>query len=302
MIQYRHINNAEYGLAERELLSNTALIDKSVPHVLLATCNRTEVYWGEGEVPPALLRHLYRVASGLESSLTGERAIQGQLKSAYMDAAEKYRLSSPLNRLFQSAMHTGKRVRTETKIARGAVSHSQVTVDMLKRKNIDLNKKIVSIIGVNKLTEDILKYLTAGKAVNVFLSNRSFEKAEHLAQQCNGTAMHLSNKRQMLALSDVLICATSAPHTLVRKDDIPEEKEMLIFDLAFPRDVEECVGKMPGITLYNLDDIERFAAENRRLRISEIAKAEQIIEEEMNEFYEWQKNRIYEQRKIRCSL
>lgn len=288
-------------MAERELLSATVFVDKSVPHVLLSTCNRTEVYWGEGEVPPTLLHHLYRVASGLESSLIGERAIQGQLKSAYRDAAEKYRLSSPLNRLFQTAMHVGKRVRTETRIAEGAVSHSQVTVDILKRKNIDLREKTVSIIGVNKLTEDILKYLVNCKAVNIFLSNRNFEKAEALAKQYNGTAMRLSEKQQMLALSDVLICATSAPHTLVGKDDVPKEKEMLIFDLAFPRDVEECVGQMAHITLFNLDDVERFAKENRGMRMSETEKAEQIIREEMNTFYEWQTNR-YESEKFRCCL
>jgi glutamyl-tRNA reductase len=301
MLQYKHITHSEYDLGERELLSASVFVDMSVPHVLLSTCNRTEVYWGDGEAPSNLLHHLYRVASGLESSLIGERAIQGQLKSAYREAAEKYRLSSPLNRVFQSAMHVGKRVRTETRIAEGAISHSQITVDILKRRNIDLREKTVSIIGVNKLTEDILKYLAGNRAVNIFLSNRSFEKAEVLAKQYNGTAMSLTCKRQMLAMSDVLICATSAPHTLVGKDDIPEGKDMLVFDLAFPRDVEECVGQTDHVTLFNLDDIERFAGENRQLRMSEIEKAEQIIREEMNVFYEWQTNR-YGQDKFHCCL
>ncbi|MDR2385629.1 MAG: hypothetical protein LBD80_08235 [Tannerella sp.] len=291
MVHCKRINNAEYGLEERELLSAALHIDKSLPHVLLSTCNRTEIYWGEGDVSSGILRHLYRVASGLESALTGESAIQGQLKSAYMEATGKYRLSSPLNRLFQSAMHTGKRVRTETRISQGAVSHSQVTVDMLKRKNIDLKRKTVSIIGVNKLTEDILKYLLSCRAVNIFLSNRNVEKAKILAGQYGGTAVSLDNKRRMLLFSDVLICATSAPHTLVGNEDIPDGKEMIIFDLAFPRDVEECVGTRENITLFNLEDIERFAAENRQLRASEIMKAEQIIDEEMAAFYEWQEMR-----------
>jgi glutamyl-tRNA reductase len=291
MIYCKHINNSEYNLEERERLSGSVIIDPSVPHVLLSTCNRTEVYRGEGDVPPGILRHLYRVASGLESSLTGERAIQGQLKAAYREACGKYRLSSSLNRLFQSAMHTGKRVRTETRISEGAISHSQVTVDILRRRNIDLKQKIVSIIGVNKLTEDVLKYLVARQAVNIFLSNRSLDKAEAMARQYRGTAMSLEHKRSMLAFTDVLICATSAPHTLVGKDDIPDGKEMIIFDLAFPRDVEEHVGTMAHITLFNLDDIERFAKENRRLRLSQIRIAEQIIDEEMTAFYEWQRMR-----------
>lgn len=263
-------------------------MDESEPHVLLETCNRTELYWGEGEVDEADLRHLYRVASGLESSLIGERAIQGQLKGAYKNACEKYKLSSHLHRLFQSAMHTGKRVRTETRISEGAVSHSQVTVDILKQQKIDLNQKIVSIIGVNKLTEDILKYLAANKAVNIFLSNRNFEKAQVLAQKYNGTAIGLENKRSMLGFTDVLICATSAPHTIVKADDIAPDKEMIVFDLAFPRDVAEGVRQMSNVSLYDLEDIEQFAQNNLLLRANEVSKAEQIIEQEIAKFYEWQ--------------
>ncbi|MDR1682217.1 MAG: hypothetical protein LBS25_02355, partial [Candidatus Symbiothrix sp.] len=159
MIESILINNSEYGLKEREHFAGAVSIDETIPHILLSTCNRMELYRGEGETPEHIIRHLYRVAAGLESSLIGERAIQGQLKQAYQSAMEKYRLSPQLNRLFQSAIHTGKRVRTETKIATGAVSHSQVTVEILKQEKIDLNKKIVGIIGVNKLTEDILKFL-----------------------------------------------------------------------------------------------------------------------------------------------
>jgi len=293
MIYSKLINNSEYNLEEREKLSSETVIDLSTPHVKLATCNRTEFYWGAGKAPEQTVRHLYRVAAGLESSLIGERAIQGQLKSSYLEALDTYQLSPTLNRLFQTAMHTGKRVRNETGISQGAVSHSQITVELMRRHNIDLHKRIVSIIGVNKLTEDILKYLVSREATNFFLSNRNFAKAEALARQYNGTAMNLANKRQMLEFTDVLICATSAPHIIVNQDDIPTDKEMVIFDLAFPRDVDEQLAKRENITLFNIEDIERFARKNLAIRNDEISKAEHIIEEEIRKFYDWQEFQKY---------
>lgn len=287
MIQCRQVNNAHFSLEERESLSGAIQVDEATPHVLLKTCNRTELYWGEGEIPGDILRHLYRVASGLESGIPGERAIQGQLKSAYREACEKYKLSPHLHKLFQTAMHTGKIVRSKTGISEGAVSHSQVTVDILKKEKVDLKQKIVSLIGVNKLTEDILKFLTDKQAVNIFLSNRSFPKAAALAERYHGTAMPLYQKRQLLAFTDVLICATSAPHAIVGQGDIPDGKEMLIFDLAFPRDVDPALARQKGIRLFDLEDVERFAQNNLSLRSREAKKAEQIIEEEMLKLYDW---------------
>jgi glutamyl-tRNA reductase len=209
------------------------------------------------------------------------------LKNAYGQACGKYPLSSPLHRLFQTAIHTGKRVRTETTISEGAVSHSQVTVEILKKEGIDFRQKIVGIIGVNKITEDILKFLTDNRTVTIFLSNRSFEKAEELAKRYQGTAIRFDDKKRMLELTDILITATSAPHTIIKHDDISPEKEILIFDLAFPGDVETSLGELKGVKLYDLEEIERFAKNNLQLRNNETEKAEQIIEEEIHKFHQW---------------
>jgi glutamyl-tRNA reductase len=293
MIESKLITRSSYTLEEREQLAEAEGrgMEETVPHILLATCNRTETYWGQGEIPVEMARHLFRVAAGLESALIGERAIQGQLKQAYLEAQAHYKLAPELNRLFQAAIHVGKRVRTETQIAEGAVSHSQVTADMLRQHHIDLKNKIVGIIGVNKLTEDILKYLTARGAVNIYLSNRHVDKAEALAQVYGATAMPLERKRDLLAYCQVVISATSAPHALIHTEDIParREEDMLLFDLAFPRDIEPEVGRLPGITLYNLEDIERFARHNLSLRQQEVGKAEAIIEEEIEKLMEWQR-------------
>ena len=288
MIRCKLVNNATYRMEERERLALSVDADGAAPHVLLKTCNRTELYWGEGTVPDDTVRHVFRVAAGLESALVGERAIQGQIKQAYSEALAKYKLSPTLNRMFQSAMYTGKRVRTETRIAEGAVSHSQVTVEILKQRNINPKDKIIGIIGVNKLIEDTLKYLVSRGAVNIFLSNRNVEKAQALALKYNGTAMGLDRKATIIGMSDVLICATSAPHAIVHAEDLSRKAEdILIFDLAFPRDVDPAVGELDHVTLLNLEDIEFFAQKNISLRKEEIARAEAIIEEEIFRFFRW---------------
>jgi glutamyl-tRNA reductase len=288
MIRHRFINNAEYSLKEREALAKDMEIDRTQAHVLLSTCNRTEVYWGDGSAPEEVVRHLYRVAAGLESALVGERAIQGQLKKAYLDACARYSLSPSMHRLFQSAMHTGKRVRTETRIAEGAVSHSQATVEIIKQQQTDLRRAVIAIIGVNKLTGDILKFLASRGATNLFLSNRSIEKAQALAARYSGTAVGLEHKRALLQVADVLICATSAPHIIVHPEDLAEDKELLIFDLAFPRDVSEEVGRFRRVKLFNLEDVELFAGKSLSLRLNEVNKAKQIIDEEVARYNQWQ--------------
>lgn len=288
MVEYKLINNADYNLEERERVAEKWLIDETEPHVFLSTCNRMELYKGEGAVPEEAVRHLYRVAAGLESSLVGERAIEGQLKNAYMAAKSKYKLSASLNRLCQTAMHTGKRVRNETGIASGAVSHSQVTVELLNKEVNDLDHKIIGIIGVNKLTEDILKFLVSKHTINVFLSSRNYEKAVAAAEHYHGTAVQLNRKQELLRCADVLISATAAPHLIVHKDDLPIGKKLLLFDLAFPRDIDPAASRMPDVKLYNLDSIEQFAQANMTLRRQEIKKAEAIIEEEMQKFFQWQ--------------
>ncbi|MDR3194706.1 MAG: hypothetical protein LBT76_05385 [Tannerella sp.] len=288
MIHCTLMDHTRFSLSERERYAALPPAEDARPHVLLKTCNRIERYWGEGAVTDGVIRHLYRVAAGLESSLTGERAIQGQLKTAYLEACEKYRLSAPMHRLFQTAMHTGKRVRTETRIAEGAVSHSQVTVEILKKTCPELNRQVVSIIGVNKLTEDILKFLTDRRTMTVFLSNRRLDRAEQLAAKYRATAISLDEKKRMLDFTDILICATSAPHTIIHADDLPEEKELLVFDLAFPRDVEPALAERKGVQLFDLEQIEQFAKTNLHLRAGEAAKAERLIDEEIVKFREWE--------------
>lgn len=270
-----------------------------VQTLLFTTCKRSELYRDEGYIKEETARHLFRVAAGLESPLLGETAILGQLKRNYFEAKAKERLSPNLNKLFQSAIHVGHRVRTETGISRGAVSYSQVTVDILCRELPDLGNKVVSIIGINEMTESILNFLTARGATNIILANRSIEKAEktllRLLPLEGGeiTILPLAEKKRIIELSDVVISATSAPHEIIKFSDLPlsRARSLVMFDLANPNDIAPTVTMLPYVTLFNLEEIESQAQQNKKARQAEISKCEAIIEEEIDNILHWQEQR-----------
>lgn len=264
----------------------------SAPGVRLETCQREEQYCGSGDITTEAARHLFRVAAGLESPLLGEMAILNQIKNAYEEALHEGKLPAGINRLFQTALHVGHRARTETMISRGAVSYSQVTVDILCHEMPDLGEKTVSIIGVNDLTESILNFLTARGASNLILANRTFAKASQMAERYGAAALPLTEKHSLLGLSDVVISATSAPHTLIHRSDYEaSDRRQLLFDLANPQDIDPEVGWLIGKHLYNLRDIEQQAQQNLRRRQQEAVRCEEIIEEEIAALMAWQEYR-----------
>jgi uroporphyrin-III C-methyltransferase len=263
---------------------NEILHGQNRPGVLVKTCNRLEFYEGDGEVPGPIARHLFRVVSGLDSGLIGETAIQGQIKAAYLEACVTYTLSKGIHQLFQTALSVGKRVRCESGISRGAMSHSQAAVEVITKSGIDLNNTIISLIGAHKLNDDIIRFLKNKGAETIFLANKSFEKAESLAKIHACKVMRLDQLPDMLQFSDILISATAAPHLIVNYDDFPKNRKMLILDLAFPHDVDELIGKLPGVTLFNLENIENMVNQNKDKRRSEVLIAEEIIEAEIDFF------------------
>lgn len=280
----KQIDHSTQSLAEREerLASFEAEAGAGLPgRVTLRTCNRVEVYGGDGDVPCDVMRHLFRVSSGLESQLIGERAVGGQVRDAYM-AAKESELPSVLHKLFEAAIRTGKRVRNETMLSHGAVSHSLAAVEIMVKEVGDLRGARIAIIGVNKLTSDILKFLLNKGATMIQLANRSEQKARSLGEPLGIKTRPLSEKRDILTESDILISATSAPHLIIHPDDIAEGKRLIAIDLAFPRDIDPSLRMRDGITLYDLDDIAATIGRNIEVRQSEVAKAEAIIEDEIN--------------------
>ena len=281
MIAYKSINQQNTSLEAREAYFQGLHVERGA--VLLQTCNRVELYYGDGDVPDDVARHLFRVTAGLESALIGERAVQGQVKDSYQQAQLQYRLTAEMHKLFSCALEVGKRVRTETEISQGAVSHSLAAIEILHQEQVDLSQSRIAIVGVNKLTSDILKFLKNKGARMVFLANRSQMKAHQLADPLGISVFELHDKQRFLADTDILISATSAPHAVIDATDIPAGKKLLAIDLAFPRDIDPSVGRLPNVRLYNLSDVERRVRENISVRKSEVVRAEAIIEEEIAE-------------------
>ena len=253
--------------------------------ITLETCNRVEVYYGEGEIPYSTARHLFRVVSGLESSLIGEIAIQGQVKTAYKTAVKERAVSSSLHQLFQYALFVGKKIRTETSISRGAMSHSQAAVDLLLQKDIHLKEACITLIGVHNMNDKILLYLARKGASNIYLGNRTFTKAEYLAHKNGAKAFPLENLSEVLKISNIVISATSAPHRIIKKEQVPLNRKILFLDLAVPGDIDESIGTMKNCSLYNICDIEQAITKNSDKRNLEVYKAEKIIDVELQLFF-----------------
>ena len=293
MIHYKSIDQSIFpegsDIGEQErLFDEFAHNSKAVtlPHVFLRTCNRAEIYYGEGEISQEAANHLFRIVSGLESAIIGERAVQGQVKNAYAVASSRSKLPAEMHKLFQAALSVGKRVRSETEISHGAVSHSLAALEIIADEGINLAESRITIIGVNKLTADILKFLHNKGAKMVYLANRSQQKAHDLADPLEIEVCQLKDKKEFLASTDILISATSAPHIIVNKADLPYDKSLLAIDLAFPRDIDSAVGELPNVHLYNIRDVERKVKANLDIRETEVEKAERIISEEIDKLRE----------------
>ena len=292
MVQYISKSQTNSSLADREKFFNKLRLPENTPYVLLQTCDRIELYWGDGAVPEHIAHHLFSVVSGLDSSLIGECAIQGQVKNCYQDSAAKHKLSGSLHKLFQTALSVGKRVRTESAISQGAISHSQAVIECLIQEQIPLKNALITMLGINKLNEDIIKFLQAKGAMSIFLGNRYFEKAQDMAVKYDCKAFRFDEMKSFMEYTDVLITATSAPHAIVRPEHISSNQKILILDLAFPRDVDERVGEMPNVTLYNLEDIKHRVDQNLASRQQKMKFALQIIDEEVAKFTQYRKVRV----------
>ena len=298
MIQYKSINHLTTSLKEREDYFSNMNRDDVGPSVLLQTCNRVGLYYGEGEVPDEVAQHLFRVVCGLESAITGERAVQGQVKDAYLAALQSgAKLSAGLNKLFECALQIGKRVRNQTEISHGAVSHSLAVIEIIEQQHINLSNAQITIVGVNKLTEDIIKFLKNKGAKVIMLANRTEEKARRMAAPYGIDVRQLDEKNDFLQHTDILISATSADHAIIFKEDLNPNRKLLAIDLAFPRDIDPRVAEMEQVTLYNLQDVERKVQANIAVREDEVQKAEMMIEEEIGLLHE-----IMERRKKHNTL
>jgi glutamyl-tRNA reductase len=291
--------------------------------VVISTCNRTEVYLVVGDpvegetaalgalaaragIRPTELaevvyaprncdaaRQLYRVTAGLESMIVGEAEVQGQVRRAY-DAAVEAGSSGPLtNRLFNSALRTGGRVRSETAIGAGGASVSSVAVDVASDVLGDLADRHVVIIGAGETSELTAKSLAAKGVTTMFVANRHAARARSLADRFGGAVLPLDRLPEQLEQADMVVASTASPHAIVGAEELEfvmgarGGRPLLLLDIAVPRDVDPACADIDGVTLIDVDGLNRAVRQNRKGRQTEAQAAERIVEEELDRFAVW---------------
>lgn len=294
---------------------------KSTEIVLISTCNRVELYLARGlghaprveeiveflaethHVPAAefrghlyhhggesAARHLFEVASSLDSMVLGETQILGQVREAYDTARELGATGPMLNPLFQRAVAAGRQVMAETSLAEGRVSVASVAIDHARRVFDSLADKTVLSIGAGKMSSLVLQSLAEQRPGRVIVCNRDVSKAQALAARFGGQAVTTGRLADHLTAADIVVAATGSAHPLVTRTMMESvharrgDRAMFLIDIALPRDIEPSVGELPDVHLYNLDDLQRTVSQSQAGRAEAIASAGRIIAEHVEQF------------------
>ena len=280
--------------------------------LLVSTCNRLEIFaiaetraaaqdlletLGPVAAPHAVcrfeeeaLRHLFRVTASLDSMVVGEAQILGQVKDAALQAQRAGALGPELSRALARATTAAKRVRTETEIARGAVSVSRVAVQLAHKLLGNLEGRSVLLLGAGEMAQLAARELRSAGARELLMANRSPQHAEELAREAGGVPVSLAELPALLERADVAICSTSASQAVVTRDMMAKAlkarryRPIFLVDLTLPRNVEPSANELENVYVYDLDDLERVAAQNRDLRAAHVGKAEEIVDEELKAF------------------
>lgn len=295
---------------------------------ILSTCNRLEVYglatgepkdgWQiiedflcalQGISPEKLRPHLYfmsgfdainhimRVAAGLDSMILGESQILGQVSQALIEAQAAGTSGAVLSQLFERAAHSGKRARTETAISRHSTSTSHAASRLIGEMTGGLKDAHVLIVGAGEMAEVAARALSDRGVGKLSFINRTYSRAEGLAQKMPGQALNWSELHQALVGVDAVITATGAPHLVIHQRDVQPAiderigKPLTIVDIAVPRDVEMSVGELPGVRLFDIDDLKSVVDDNIASRQAAIPQVEAIVREEVVRFQEWLRER-----------
>ncbi|MDI1254446.1 glutamyl-tRNA reductase [Thermomonas sp.] len=286
--------------------------------VLLSTCNRTEIYAQTEDDGQSLadwltthprtghdlqaylyryrdaeaVRHLFRVATGLDSLVLGEPQILGQVKQAWAASREAGVLGGPLDRLFQQAFATAKRARTDTRIGANPVSVASTAVRLAQESFARLNESTVLLIGAGETIELAARHLVEARVQRLLIANRTLPHAQDLASRHGGIALPLSELDRHLDEVDIVISATASREPVLQRKQIEHamakrrHRPMLLLDLAVPRDIAADVAGMRDVFLYTVDDLERSIENNRRGRRAAAEQAEAIIELQVARFVE----------------
>jgi glutamyl-tRNA reductase len=303
-------------LRSRGILSET---------LVLSTCNRSEVYGVPPEsshesaaalsnylssfhsvqlelLSPSLyhhydrhaVRHLFRVASGLDSMLLGEAEILGQVREAYRVAYDHGATGPVLNRLFQGALEVGKRVRTETELGTRPMSAASAGVKLAERIFGKLHERTALVLGAGMISEQVVAQLRDRNIARLLVMNRSLDRAEHLAREFSGKVMAWDDWESALTLPDVIVSSVSSEEPVLKRAVLEKamtargNRPLFVMDLGMPRNVEPAAASLYNFYLYNIDDLTQIVQQNRSARESEVPRAETIVDEHVGKFLTWQ--------------
>lgn len=292
--------------------------------VILSTCNRVEMYTNvkdtvkayesikdfisefhgldRGSLEKSLyayenltaVRHVFRVASSLDSMVVGEPQILGQIKDSFEFALRKKTTGILLNKLMKKAISVAKRIRTETKIAENAVSISFAAVELAKKIFTDLSTKSVMLLGAGEMAELAAKHLISSGVKEVVVANRTYETGCSLAKEFNGRAVKFEDFVPEIANTDIVICSTGASKYVLLKEQMHhvmkerKHKPVFIIDISVPRNIDPEINNIDNVYLYDVDDLQGVVDSNVQGRQKEAEKAEAIITDEIETFQKWQ--------------
>jgi glutamyl-tRNA reductase len=290
--------------------------------VLLSTCNRTEIYFRADDdaavidwlsrdrhmpraeldsclyrlTGDAVVRHLLRVAAGLDSMVVGEAQILGQLKQAYALALENGHVGHGLNRLFACSFATAKRVRTDTLIGAQPVSVASIATDLARRIFANFHDHTALLVGAGQMIGLCTRHLHTQGVGRIIIANRDVGRAVSLAQSVRGFGIGLTDLEAHLSEADILIACTASPDPLIHLPAVRQalrrrkHRPMLMIDLGIPRDIDPEIARLDDVFLYTLDDLAAESQHNREIRSEQAIVAEAIVEEETERFTQWLRN------------
>lgn len=233
------------------------------------------------------VRHLFRVAASLDSMVVGEPQILGQLKSAYAIAKEHGAVSGFLDVLVTRAFNVAKRVRSETEIGANAVSVSYAAVELAREIFGSLSDKKVMIVGAGKMSESAARHLKRCGVTQIFVTNRTYERAAEMAQLFDGKIVEYNRFIGFLPEVDIVIASSGAPHYIITRDEMKKvidtrrNRPMFLIDIAVPRNIEPSINELDNVFLYDIDDLQRVVDTNLQGRMESAEEAEAIIREEV---------------------
>ncbi len=314
--------NPDQARCAADELRSRGILEESL---VLSTCNRSELYG----VPPEAardsadamegflasfhqlqsaelngclyrhrdaeaVRHLFRVAAGLDSMLLGEGEILGQVREAYRLALEQGATGPVLNRLFQGALEVGKRVRAETDIGTRPMSVAFAGVKLAERIFGSLRGHRALVLGAGAMSEQVVEHMRDRGIARILVANRSTERGQELARRLGGEALPWERLASALELPDIVVSSVGSADRVLTRPLVGRamaarsNRAMFIIDLGVPRNAEAAVGELYNVYLYNIDDLTEIVEQNKKAREGEIPRVEAIVEEHVGKFQAWQ--------------